>query len=145
MNDQDHHATGIRLWNDWTTMWNERPQLARDLVADGFVLHLAAPSAVVPATIDGPLAVERWVTAHRAKFDRLEFRTLCGPFVDVRAGVVAGPWIADAVVAGAPVAICGMDTIGFRDGKITEYWTLSTRVDAVGEWGRAANLAGHGG
>src|ERR1700678_3625631 len=107
MNEQDLYATGIRLWNEWTTMWNERPELARVLVADGFVLHLTTPSGVVPETIDGPLAVERWVIAHRAKFQRLIFHTTCGPFVDVRAGVVAGPWLAETAVGGAPQPVSG--------------------------------------
>ena len=141
MNDQDLYATGIDLWNEWLTMWNERPELARVLAADGFVLHVTTPSAVVQETVDGPLAVERWVIAHRAKFQRLAFRTTCGPFVDVRAGVVAGPWVADAAVDGAPLPVCGMDAIAFRDGKVTEYWTLSRPVDAFGRWGIASNVA----
>jgi hypothetical protein len=33
--------------------------------------------------------------------------------------------------------VCGMDTIAFRAGKITEYWTLSKPVDAFGRWSRA--------
>jgi len=122
-------------------MWNERPELARVLVADGFVLHLPTPNAVAQETVDGPAAVERWVIAHRAKFQRLVFASTCGPFVDVRAGVVAGPWFAETIVAGEPRPVCGMDTIAFRDGKVTEYWTLSKEVDAFGRWGIASNVA----
>jgi len=84
--------------------------------------------------------VERWVRAHRAKYERLHFQYDCGPFVDVRAGVVAGPWIADVVQDGAARATCGMDTIVFRDGKITEYWTLAKPVDAFGRWASSWSL-----
>jgi SnoaL-like domain len=135
MNHEDLYAVGIRLWNDWTEMWNVRPALAREIVADGFTLHLPTPTALVLESVDGPAAVERWVIAHRAKYQRLTFHTECGPFVDVARGVVAGPWFADTSVDGTPRPVCGMDTIAFRDGKITEYWSLSREVDAVGRWG----------
>jgi hypothetical protein len=136
MNDRDIYATGVRLWRDWTRMWNGTPELALELVAPQFVLHLPLPETASQETIVDPVSAERWVRAHRAKFDRLEFRYDCGPFVDVRAGVVAGPWIADVVIDGAPRPTCGMDTIAFRDGKITEYWTLGKPVEAFGRWSR---------
>ena len=121
-------------------MWNGAPELALDLVADAFTLHLTLPETTPQESVVDPRSVERWVREHRARFDRLEFRFECGPFVDVRAGVVAGPWIADAVQDGAARATCGMDTIAFRDGKITEYWTIAKPVDAFGRWSR--RLAG---
>lgn len=136
----DLYETGLRLWNQWTEMWNHRPALARELVADRFVLHLTLPSLAAEDTVGDPAAVERWVTAHRAKFQRLVFHNPCGPFVDVRAGVVAGPWFADTIQDGVARPVCGMDTIAFRDGKITEYWTLSKPVDDIGRWGRALSL-----
>jgi hypothetical protein len=114
-------------------MWNERPELALELVAPRFTLHLATP-LVDPATVTDPAGVAAWVRGHRAKFQRLVFHTGVGPFVDVRAGVVAGPWHADTIVDASPRPVCGMDTIAFRDGKITEYWTLSTPVASVGAW-----------
>ena len=85
-------------------------------------------------SVDSPAAVARWVVAHRASFQRLTFHMGCGPFVDVRAGIVAGPWSADASVDGSPRWVCGMDTIAFRDRKITEYWTVAKEADAIGRW-----------
>jgi len=142
MTTEDLHRTGLDLWTRWTEMWNERPALARELVAPRFVLHLTLPEITPQAAITDPEAVERWVTAHRAKFQRLVFHTGCGPFVDTRAGVVAGPWYADTIIDGAPRPVCGMDTLAFRAGKITEYWTISKPVDDVGRWARA--LVGNG-
>lgn len=136
----DVYQTGLRLWNQWTEMWNQRPELARELVADRFVLHLTLPAATAQDAVCDPASVERWVIAHRAEFQRLVFHNQCGPFVDVHAGVVAGPWFADTIQDGAPRPVCGMDTIAFRDGKITEYWTLSKPVDDIGRWGRALSL-----
>src|SRR6187399_1313439 len=134
------YATGLRLWSDWTEMWNERPDIARRIVADRFALHLPTTSPIAGESVDNPAAVERWVITHRARFKRLTFHTDCGPFVDVRACVVAGPWFADTSIDGSPRPVCGMDTIAFLDGKITEYWTLSKEVDAVGRWVSATQL-----
>lgn len=115
-------------------MWNGETERARTLVAPRFVLHLPTPSLVDPTTIDNPLAFERWIVAHRARFQRLVFRTGCGPFVDETDGIVAGPCCAEASMDGAPRVVVGMDTIAFRDGKVTEYWTLSKEADAVEPW-----------
>ena len=132
MTNTDLHATGLRLWDEWTEMRNGRPELARALVADRFTLHVVTPTlGVDPTTVSDPAAVERWVRAHRAKFARLTFSSNMRPFVDVAAGVVAGPWSADISVDATPRWACGMDTIAFRDGKITEYWTLSDRKSVV--------------
>ena len=131
------YKTGIRLWAQWTEMWNGRPGLARDLVAERFVLHLPPPSPVDPATVTDPASAERWVRQHLARFERLTFLYDAGPFVDPVAGVVAGPWSAEAVVEGKPRLVCGMDTIAFRDGKITEYWTVGKDVETVGLWTKA--------
>ena len=57
-----------------------------------------------------------------------------GPFVDTRAGVVAGPWHAETVIDGIARFACGMDTIAFRDGKVVEYWTMSKPADDLGRW-----------
>ena len=132
--DQGLRATGLRLWDEWTRMWNGETERALTLAAPRFVLHLPTPSIVDQTTIDTPQAVERWIVAHRARFQRLVFRTRCGPFVDERAGIVAGPWSAEASIDGTPRVVAGMDTIAFRDGKITEYWTLSKEADAVERW-----------
>jgi hypothetical protein len=117
-------------------MWNGSPALARELVAERFVLHLSLPKLVDPATVNDPASVERWVIAHRSRVSPT-FHYEAGPFVDTVAGVVAGPWWADLVVDGKPCLACGMDTIAFRDGKITEYWTLSKEVETVGVWTKA--------
>jgi len=138
--NSDVYTMGLRLWADWTLMWNGRPELARTLVAEGFVLHLPSPSSLVTTTITGPEAVEHWVRQHRASFKWLTFHTEAGPFVDERAGIVAGPWFADTSLDGSPRPVCGMDTIAFAADKITEYWTLSKEVDRVADWPKALRV-----
>jgi hypothetical protein len=135
MTHQQTYETGIRLWNQWIRMWQTNPELALELVASRFVLHLTPPTPIDEQSITTPEDVERWVKKHRGSFQRLTFHTQAGPFVDVTAGIVAGPWYADASIDGSESWVCGMDTIAFRDGKITEYWTLAKEVKAVGRWG----------
>ena len=115
-NESSTYETGIRLWKDWTEMWNGRPELALTLVAPRFVLHLPKlsklerPDPVATESIDSPAAVERLVREARSKYTRLTFMYECGPFVDVRAGIVAGPWIADTSLDGTPRPVCGRET-----------------------------------
>jgi hypothetical protein len=135
--NEDLYETGIRLWAEWTAMWNGRTELALDLVAPRFVVHLPPPNPTDPATVHDPASVKSWVERHRAGFDRITFHYEAGPFVDTIAGVVAGPWSAEVVVGGKTKRICGMDTLGFRDAKIHEYWTLARESDAVADWTRA--------
>jgi hypothetical protein len=136
MND-NLYETGLRLWAQWTEMWNGRPELARELVAPRFALHLPLPSVIDAEAVTDPEAVVRWVTRHRAQYDRLTFFYDAGPFVDADACVIAGPWTAEVVVKGAKRVVCGMDTIAFRQGRITEYWTLGKDADGVGLWTKA--------
>jgi hypothetical protein len=133
----DLYETGTLLWPRWTEMWNGRPELARELVAPRFALHLPLPSVVDAATVTDPEGVVAWVTNHRAQYDRLAFFYEAGPFVDTAAGVVAGPWTAEVVVKGAKRVVCGMDILAFRESRITEYWTLGKDAVEVGLWTRA--------
>jgi len=133
----DLYQTGIKLWADWTEMWNGRPELALELAAARFVVHLPLPSPFDAAAVSNPAAVQRFVREARARFERITFHYQAGPYVDTVAGVVAGPWWAESVLDGKQRLSAGMDTIAFRDCKITEYWTLSKEVDSVGDWVKA--------
>ena len=59
------YETGIRLWADWTEMWNGRPELALELVAPRFVLHLPLPAPFDTAGVTNPAAVARFVSDTR--------------------------------------------------------------------------------
>jgi hypothetical protein len=131
---ENSYETAIRLWNDWTEMWNGRPELALQLVAPRFSLHLVTPSVQDQLAVASPEAVRQFVTRHRARFEAIRFSFAVGPFVDERAGVVSGPWHAELIRDGKPGWACGIDTVVFRAGKITEYWTVSKEADGVGRW-----------
>lgn len=133
MND---YETGLHLWKKWTEMWNGAPELARELAAPRFALHLPTPGNIDPTTVTTPDAVVDWVAASIARFDEITFRYDAGPFVDTVARIVAGPWSARIVAAGKISFVCGMDTIAFEDGKLTEYWTLSKDAESVDRWTR---------
>ena len=129
------YETGLRLWQQWTVMWNERPELALELCAERFSLHLAAPSLVDETQVVTPADVQRLVVGQRSKYQRLVFHVDgCGPFVDTRLGVVSGPWWAETQQEGTARVVRGMDSIAFQDGRVTEYWTLSREADRLGDW-----------
>jgi hypothetical protein len=132
---ENTYETGTRLWNDWTEMWNGRPELALELVAPRFRLHLVTPSDYDQLGVDHPEAVRQWVTRHRARYQTLRFIFGVGPFVDERAAVVSGPWHVEIITLdGKQGWACGMDTIRFSHGKITDYWTVSKQADEIGRW-----------
>jgi hypothetical protein len=133
--ENNTYATGIRLWKEWTEMWNGRPELALELAAPRFKLHLPTPSDQDQLAVANPEAVRQWVARHCAKYQSIRFVFGVGPFVDERAGVVSGPWHAEIITReGKPTWACGMDTVMFCDGKITDYWTVSKPADEVGRW-----------
>jgi hypothetical protein len=127
--------TALRLWTEWTRMWNGAPPLARDLVGPHFTLHLSVPGTD-PRTVCDPVSVERWVAGFLAGYTRIEFDTRCGPFVDEASGIVSGPWTAAAIKDGAAIRYAGIDILGVADGRIVEYWTQSREIagDAGAGW-----------
>ena len=70
----------------------------------------------------------------------MTFHYSSGPFVDTVAGIVAGPWSAESAIDGTSRLLCGMDTIAFRDERITEYWTVAKEVDTIGAWTNAFTI-----
>lgn len=131
----DSYEIGLRVWERWTEMWNGSPEIALEMAASPFVLHLPSADETDDKTVSSPRAVMEWVARSRAKYTRITFSTEAGPFVDVKAGIVAGPWIAEVVVDGQTRYARGMDTIAYGgDGKITEYWTISKPSAEAGTW-----------
>jgi hypothetical protein len=82
------------------------------------------------------------VTEFRGRCDRATFQYDASPFVDSKAGIVAGPWSAELLTSSSRRLVCGMDTIAYRDGKIYEYWTISKDVKTVGSWTSRSVQAG---
>jgi hypothetical protein len=123
----DIRQTCLRVWTDWTRMWNGAPALARDLVGPGFTLHLSVPGTD-PRTVCDPPSVERWVAGFLAGYARIEFDTRCGPFVDDANGIVCGPWTADGVKDGAAIRHAGIDILAVESGRIVAYWTQSREL-----------------
>lgn len=131
---ENTYETGLRLWNEWTRMWNGETHLALELAAERYTLHLGMNADT--SQITSPAAMKAFVEGVRKRYDKIVAITGVGPFVDTKAGVVAGPWYAEAEKDGKRSSYRGMDTFRFEHGKIVEYWTISTEVDAVGSWSR---------
>ena len=131
--------TGRYLWDSWTTMWNGELPLARHIIADGFYAHLSNTSTADPATLRNAAEVEKWVTRVRSKYAELVYATDAGPFVDTTAQTVTCYWKAKGIYAGftgkagdivgKEFTVVGTDILKFRDGKITECWTMSVPLE----------------
>ena len=126
---------GIALYEKWAKMWNGDLDLAADLlVAEGFILHLTdvGMQAGDPQIVRGASVPEfqAMVVRVRNRYDTLVYRTQSGPFVDQDRGVVCAPWQAEASQGSNSITIVGTDILGFRDGKIYEYWA----INSAGGW-----------
>lgn len=135
MKTPDVYAAGLELWEDWTRMWNGAPEVALRRSASRFVFHLVTPEGT---TLDSPLtpqALETLVREHRNKYEVARYAYAVGPFVDVRAQVVSGPWVAELVTKkGERSCICGMDIIAFEGSKVVACWSLARPVDQNASW-----------
>jgi hypothetical protein len=125
-------AAAEAIWGRWLAMWNEDPQIAHEIIADEYVVHLPAAGATIdPSQIRSAAAMADWVAGFTAKFDGLVYSTDFGPLVDGDRLVVR--WYGDAVyrgltgwprdVAGSPVRMVGVDVLRIVDGRIVECWT----------------------
>ena len=139
--NENTYEMGLRIWERWMAMWNGRPELALDLVAARFALHLPQPSLVDEATIVDPATVNAWVAQHCARFRRLVFHYEAGPYVDAVVGVVSGPWWADAETDAGARIVAGMDVVAFREARIHEYWTVGKDAAAVGRWTKSLSVS----
>jgi hypothetical protein len=138
---EDIRKQGEQLWANWTAMWNGDPALAEKIVAPGFWAHTTLEVAIDPREVRDAAAVAGWVRSFRQGFERLVYTTAEGPFVDVERGVIMCNWFVDGVyagrtnrpgdVAGAVFRKAGLDMLAFRDGRVTECWTLSGDITGL--------------
>src|SRR5579859_6316953 len=78
-----HRQTAARVWQRWLDMWNEDPTIAREIIGDGYRVHLPTAGATIdPESITGPEGMEKWVSEFAGRFRDLRYRTDFGPLVD---------------------------------------------------------------
>jgi hypothetical protein len=137
----DIRKTGEKLWSQWTAMWNGKPALAEEIIAPGFWVHLTLDTGMAPEQLRDGMSVAKWVAGFRDRFERLVYSYSASPIVDLEQGVVTCPWVVDGVYAGrtkSPLDVpgkafrkAGVDILRFRDGRISECWTLSNDVTSL--------------
>lgn len=123
----DFRPLGIRLFEQWTEMWNGDLALAERIVTPGFRISFA--NAVESAATDdlrGQGDLARFVAAHRESIPGLRYRLSGTPVVDAPGGQVASRWTATFPDAsGNTVSKSGIDILTVTDGRITEVWSVT--------------------
>lgn len=130
----------LALWARWLDMWNADPQIAHEILAPGYRVHLPSVGATQDTSaIHGPAGMAEWVSAFSGRFDGLRYRAQLGPFVDgdtlvcrwVGTATFAGrtPWPSD--VPGSPVTWVGVDILRLEDGLIAEAWTQGAETTRI--------------
>ena len=118
------------LWGSWQDLWNGNLAVAEEIVAPGFVAHLA-PWGNSPGEVRGPEGLKQRIDGSMAAFTDRGFATTVGPLVD--GDMVAGRWVFRAAYGGGipgtsdadigrRVEYAGMDILRVEDGKIVEWW-----------------------
>jgi hypothetical protein len=124
--------SAAELWQRWLVMWNGQPQVAHDIIADEYVVHLPTAAATIdPADIRDAAGMASWVAGFRDKFDGLRYHTDVGPLVD--GDKLICRWYATATFQGRtgwpgdgpgrPASMVGVDILRVRGGRIAECWT----------------------
>ena len=120
------------MWERWLVMWNEDPEVAHEIIADEYRVHLPTAGATIdPAQIRDAAGMADWVRGFTGKFGDLTYYTDFGPMVDGDLATVR--WIGTAVcqgktgwptdVPGTPITFVGVDILRIIEGKIVECWT----------------------
>lgn len=127
------HAAAAAIWSRWLSMWNENPEIAHDIIAPVFRLHLPTFGATIdPSRIVRPGDMRDWVSGFSGKFEGLIYRTDFGPLVDgdkfacrwYGTGIYQGKTGFPGDVPGKHVTMVGVDILRIDDdGRIAECWT----------------------
>jgi SnoaL-like polyketide cyclase len=130
------------FWTTWVALWNGRYDLAAEIIAPEFRIHvnrIDRQSDPLPA---GPEGLVGWIKQSAAAFSGLTFTTTVGPIADDEH--LAGQWHATGtyvggmpgviVPEGSPVTFNGTDILRIANGKATDYWSeaLSAELRARG-------------
>lgn len=126
----DAHRHGVRLWQDWTDLWNGELAIGPRMLTDDFRVLFGSQTAADSGADDlvGGQATADWIGAFRARYRELRYRTEVGPIVggDGTAGYVTCRWIADAVDAdGTERQVAGHDILRVRGDRVDRAWSVT--------------------
>ena len=138
--DRTGQAQAAAVWARWLDMWNVDPEIAHEIIGDGYRVHLPSAGATLDAsTITDAAGMASWVRSFRGRFDGLRYRTDIGPLVDGDTFVCR--WVGTATflgrtgwpndVPGRPVTWVGVDILRLVDGLIAEAWTQGAETTSV--------------
>jgi hypothetical protein len=110
------------LWADWTSFWNDDPDIATRIITDVFRAH-----ALNDDQADGirdRAGLIAWRNEFVAARSGLRFHTAGRPMLD--GDQLACRWYATVRDAeGRPIAKAGIDVLRLEGPRIAEVWTVS--------------------
>jgi hypothetical protein len=130
-----------KLWERWAAMWNGDYSQASDIiVVKGFNAHLTDIGLLladpVKLRMNSPQEVHEWVARIRERYASLNYTTKTGPFIDIENTKIIASWQAEGVfggktsmpndIPGKSFTVVGTDILGFKDGKLYEYWAINS-------------------
>ncbi|MET9888347.1 nuclear transport factor 2 family protein [Streptomyces sp. NPDC006430] len=123
----DFQSLGVRLFEQWTALWNGDLALADRIVAPGFRVSFAnAAESAATDDLRGPDDLARFVAAHRESIPGLHYSLSGTPVVDAVTGQIAARWtVTFPDASGSTVGKSGIDILAVTDGRITEVWSVT--------------------
>ncbi|WP_328929789.1 ester cyclase [Streptomyces sp. NBC_00190] len=135
MSDNDVRKLGVRIYDQWTAMWNGDVHLAEEIMAPEFTLRYAQAGTEAFDDARTPAQLADIIAAWRQSRRELRFAAEGVAVVDlalvggVPAGLVARPYLASYTTEeGQTVARSGTDTLRVSNGFISEVWSVSSGV-----------------
>ena len=128
----DIRETGVELYRRWASMWNGELQIAREIIAEGFSVHLTADAVPPSEPIRDAPSVARWVAAIRERGIDLSYAIELGPLVD--GDLVTAYWRLTGLrrmpdgAPPQPFVRVGIDILRWRQDRIVECWTMNNNA-----------------
>lgn len=121
---------GVRLWADWTDLWNGDLAVGPRMLTDDFRVVFGSATAAASGADDlvGGAATAEYIGSFRARYRYLRYRTEVGPIIgtDGTAGYVSCRWIADAVDPdGTKRQVAGHDILRVRGERVDFAWSVT--------------------
>ncbi|MBO2454572.1 hypothetical protein J4573_46315 [Actinomadura barringtoniae] len=125
------HEVGVRVFDDWTALWNRDLTLAEKIMAPEIRLRYAQPGSDAFDTIRHPKQLAERIDQFHETRPNLRYKAEGEAVVNLTmsdggpTGLVTRPYLARHDYDGKPHAISGIDMLRLENGLIVEVWSVS--------------------
>jgi hypothetical protein len=127
---------GVRLWDQWTALWNGELSIGERILTADFRIHFGNDSSADTDSFRGPDDLTAFIGKFREQYQHLRYRTDVGPIVGVplSAGTPADHvvcrWAADLTREdGTSASKAGIDILRIAEDRIAEVWSITGNRD----------------